>query len=270
MTGTRQRPPGMNTPPIVSQEAWEAARQQMLAKEKAYTSAGDLATESRRMPWTVENRLRNFPPGPDQAEVSASLHTAGYRASPTTVENHSRVLSRFLIAACGGVAATVAWWSYGDAARHLIASSYTQLRGLAPSRVLTAQEIPDMIVPNPNQRDAMSRQPQATRQGLDTNRTVTSVDQAPSAHADSIPVESRGDAPSLQPTVPLKMKPTEAKAIPASSQKGDQLSALNRHDASCFPSASAVHRSYPDARPSWTLRAPGHEGTRCWYPNKVN
>jgi hypothetical protein len=264
MTGTRQRPPGTNTPPIVSPEAWEAARQQMLAKEKAYTSAGDLAAESRRMPWTVEHRLRNFPPGPDQAEFSAPLHAGeapGYRASPTTVENHSRVLSRLLIAVCSGAAGTLAWWSYGDAAKQVIASSYAQLRSLAPPRVLTAPQIPDMIVPNPNQRDAMSREPQPMRQ--------------PSAPADGIPVESRGDAASSQPTVPLKtvplnMKPTEAKALQTSSEKGQQLSASNRQDASCFPSAQAVHRSYPDARPSWTLRAPGHEGTRCWYPHKGN
>jgi hypothetical protein len=32
---------GMNTPPIVSPEAWEAARQKMLVKEKAHMRAGD-------------------------------------------------------------------------------------------------------------------------------------------------------------------------------------------------------------------------------------
>jgi hypothetical protein len=33
----------------------------------------------------------------------------------------------------------------------------------------------------------------------------------------------------------------------------------------CYPSASAVRQDHPDAWPSWTLRAPGHEGIRCWY-----
>ncbi len=42
----------MRTPPIVSAEAWEAARQQMLVKEKATMRARDaLAAERRRMPW---------------------------------------------------------------------------------------------------------------------------------------------------------------------------------------------------------------------------
>src|ERR1700719_2850329 len=43
--------PAMRTPPIVSAEVWEAARAQMLVKEKALTRARDaLAAERRRMP----------------------------------------------------------------------------------------------------------------------------------------------------------------------------------------------------------------------------
>ena len=42
----------MKTPPIVSPEHWDAARQQLLVKEKAVTRARDaLAAERRRMPW---------------------------------------------------------------------------------------------------------------------------------------------------------------------------------------------------------------------------
>src|ERR1700735_1729480 len=48
----------MNTPPIVSQQEWEAAHQQLLVKEKALTRSRDaLAAERRRMPWlTVEKK----------------------------------------------------------------------------------------------------------------------------------------------------------------------------------------------------------------------
>lgn len=48
---------GMQTPPIVSREAWEAAHQQMREKEKAVMRSRDaLAAERRRMPWlAVEN-----------------------------------------------------------------------------------------------------------------------------------------------------------------------------------------------------------------------
>ncbi len=43
---------GMETPPIVPREEWEAAREKMLIKEKTLTKARDeLAAERRRMPW---------------------------------------------------------------------------------------------------------------------------------------------------------------------------------------------------------------------------
>src|SRR6195256_1041264 len=51
----------MNTPPIVSQEEWESARQKLLVKEKALTRARDaLAAERRRMPWLAVNQDYSF------------------------------------------------------------------------------------------------------------------------------------------------------------------------------------------------------------------
>ena len=52
---------GMNTPPIVSPEAWEAQRLEMLVKEKALTRARDaLAAERRRMPWMAVEKAYEF------------------------------------------------------------------------------------------------------------------------------------------------------------------------------------------------------------------
>ena len=52
---------GANTPPVVSSEAWEAARQQMLVKEKALTRARDaLAAERRRAPWMAVTKAYAF------------------------------------------------------------------------------------------------------------------------------------------------------------------------------------------------------------------
>src|SRR6266567_2243485 len=51
----------MNTPPIVSQQEWEAARQQLLVKEKALTRSRDaLAAERRRMPWVAVEKKYEF------------------------------------------------------------------------------------------------------------------------------------------------------------------------------------------------------------------
>jgi len=51
----------MKTPPVVSQQEWEAARQQLLAKEKALTRSRDaLAAERRRMPWMLVEKRYEF------------------------------------------------------------------------------------------------------------------------------------------------------------------------------------------------------------------
>src|SRR5258708_9929897 len=51
----------MSTPPIVSQQEWEAARQQLLVKEKALTRPGEaLAGERRRMPWLAVDKKYEF------------------------------------------------------------------------------------------------------------------------------------------------------------------------------------------------------------------
>src|SRR4030095_5435545 len=51
----------MNIPPIVSQQEGEAARQQLLVKEKALTRSRDaLAAERRRMPWMAVEKAYAF------------------------------------------------------------------------------------------------------------------------------------------------------------------------------------------------------------------
>src|SRR5258708_10241477 len=62
-TGTREEvgQPVMRTPPVVSPQAWEAARQQMLVKEKALTRARDArAAERRRMPCMAVEKTYEF------------------------------------------------------------------------------------------------------------------------------------------------------------------------------------------------------------------
>jgi predicted dithiol-disulfide oxidoreductase (DUF899 family) len=56
---------GMDTPPVVSPDEWEAARHELLVKEKELTHARDaLAAERRRMPWMVVETAYAFD-GPD-------------------------------------------------------------------------------------------------------------------------------------------------------------------------------------------------------------
>jgi hypothetical protein len=75
----------------------------------------------------------------------------------------------------------------------------------------------------------------------------------------------------LQPTAPSDVKSAESgiEARPSHTlpgkAKGNRSFATSGYDSACFPSASAVRLEYPGGWPSWTLRAPGHEGVRCWY-----
>ena len=60
----------MKTSRIVSPQEWEAARQQLLVKEKELTRARDaLAAERRRMPWLAVEKNYEF----DGPEGKASL-----------------------------------------------------------------------------------------------------------------------------------------------------------------------------------------------------
>ena len=62
--------PAMQTPPIVTPQEWEAARQRLLVKEKEVTRAKDaLAAERRRMPWLAVEKQYAF----DGPEGRASL-----------------------------------------------------------------------------------------------------------------------------------------------------------------------------------------------------
>jgi predicted dithiol-disulfide oxidoreductase (DUF899 family) len=56
-----REPLPINTPPVVAAQEWEAARQQLLVKEKALTRARDaLAAERRRMPWLAVEKAYEF------------------------------------------------------------------------------------------------------------------------------------------------------------------------------------------------------------------
>jgi methyl-accepting chemotaxis protein len=138
-------------------------------------------------------------PSPAQSEFYAGLLSVESSVKapairPTALENDpspitqqslrkraSRVLARFLITFCIGVAAALAWQSYGDAARQIIASSYPQLGWLAPHAEPVAQDAPDMIAVaaraanslDQQKFDALSLDLDAVRQSID--RIATSI-----------------------------------------------------------------------------------------------
>jgi hypothetical protein len=121
---------------------------------------------------------------------------------------------RFLIAVCVGVAATLAWQSYGDAARQVIANSYPQLSWLAPEAAV-AQTAPPSIAPaiaslDQQELKMVSRDLAALRQRVDQvaagqeriTRDITAKLQAVEQD-----ILDKISAPPLQPTAAPARKP---------------------------------------------------------------
>jgi multidrug resistance efflux pump len=103
-------------------------------------------------------------------------------------------------------------------------------------------------------------------------RALTAEARALTAEARALTVEGRAEpevqAPSLEAAVRLEIQPTEtgvdARPPPTLPERGTQHSAASGDDSACLPSAAAVRQDHPRGWPSWTLRAPGHEGKICW------
>jgi hypothetical protein len=91
------------------------------------------------------------------------------------------MLMRLLIMFCIGVAVTLAWQSYGDAAREMIANSSPQLSWLAPqaavAQTVTDTTAPATSSPDPQELKAMSADLAAVRQKVDQLAAQVAVSQ---------------------------------------------------------------------------------------------
>ena len=110
---------------------------------------------------------------PTKPPIEATIHPTDRRMEQSSLAKRaSHRFARLLIIFCIGVAATLVWQSYGDAAREMIANSSPTLRWLAPQAV--AQTAPDMVAPTApatppdvQQLKAMSLGLAAVRQSLE-------------------------------------------------------------------------------------------------------
>ena len=137
-----------------------------------------------------------------------------------------RWLARFLIAFCPGVAAILLWQSYGWLAQR---SGLTAQNPHPPD----VTELAAPAAPFAEKFNAISFDFDAVGQNkiaisMSASQTATSVDQALVAKASGVTVESQGDAAPSQPTVPLNMKPIEAKPPEMLLEKRKSLAARPR------------------------------------------
>ena len=132
-------------------------------------------------------------PSPTQAEFSVGLLpvrlplaapgvgpgdlTDDWRPSgPRSIEKRAPLaFARFLITFGIGVGAALAWQSYGDAAREMIANASPQLAWLAPPAAPVAQNAPDTIAPAEPAAPALDQQ-QLNGVSLDLDAVRQSVD----------------------------------------------------------------------------------------------
>jgi hypothetical protein len=114
---------------------------------------------------------------------------------------------RFLIILCIGVSATLAWQSYGDAAREMIANLYPQLRWLVPQSEPVPQNAPDASglasptasSPDQQQSNAISLDLDAVRQAIERIATsIASSQEQMTSSADRIATSQQQIATSQQ------------------------------------------------------------------------
>jgi len=106
-----------------------------------------------------------------RSEFPADLLAGELPVERLTRHKRSRPFTRFMITFGIGVGATLAWQSYGDAAREFIANSNPQLGWLAPQPA-AASTTPAAVVPptastDPQELKAMSLGLAAVRQRVD-------------------------------------------------------------------------------------------------------
>ena len=154
--------------------------------------------------WATEPS--DIPPlHPTELDLAAST-----RSSPR--KRALFAIARFLVTCCIGVAGTLAWQSYGDAARGMIASSSPRLGWLAPQAAPVVQTDPAASAgpsPDLNQLKAISRDLAVVRQSVDKLAAEVSKVRASKQDTDrtSAPPPPPTGAPVRKPTPPASTSP---------------------------------------------------------------
>jgi hypothetical protein len=155
-------------------------------------------------------------------------------------------------------------------------SSHGEREMAVPSPFLTAED-----VPQPTGLSSFNLEGSAEPE-------VQTTLLQPSARFEPKPAEMATDAKSPQGTQPTENSATLDETSAISTPNSHISPEINPPDAlfdtqkinpkiggrrvtgsqvsTCYASVSAVRQEHPQAWPAYTLRALGHEGTKCWYP----
>jgi hypothetical protein len=163
---------------------------------------------------------------PSEPSVDAMIHPTDLDRIPKRRSFGRRALhglARFVIVFCIGGGATLAWQSYGDTAREMIANSSPQLTWLAPQTAALAQTVPTASAPttpatNVPQLTTMSLDLAAMRQGMDqlAVRQQQVADAIAKLQVAEQDILAKIAAPPPQPTAAPTRKPVALTPQPSS------------------------------------------------------
>jgi hypothetical protein len=172
-----------NQPPLVDEFALSGSKNDRPVEDRSIERVMALATElARRDRQQAGLPAEDRQPRDEACENDNDRHvetppvmSPGPKPRPSRGKWSSHALLRFLITFGVGVAATLAWQSYGDAAREMIANSSPQLGWLAPQAAALAQGASDTVAPTEpaapspdlQQLQAISLDLAAVRQSVD-------------------------------------------------------------------------------------------------------
>jgi chemotaxis protein histidine kinase CheA len=186
--------------------------------EEALSKLAHVASDRRR-----PTAGSDFSAGPRVTEPSlgATLRPADLNNDPSPTDRPSlsrrtsRSLARFLVMACVGAAATLAWQSYGGTAKQMIANSAPQLSWLL--------SLPAMNPPSGREIAVEQPSPPAVQ---------ASAPQAASAQAGAVAPTASETAASTAPTAPspeVQQLATMAHDLAAVRQSVEQLAAVRQN-----------------------------------------
>src|SRR5262249_9734585 len=153
--------------------------------------------------WAAEP-LNDPPLHPSELDLMQGLRSA-------RIKRALLAIARFLVASCIGVAATLAWQSYGDATRGIIADLSPQLEWLAPRAAPVVQAA--SAAASPDQVVAISRGLAAVRQSVD--RLAADIAKLQAPKQDTLGPDVRVSRTSTLPA-PAVGAPARKSAPPAS------------------------------------------------------
>jgi hypothetical protein len=223
--------------------------------EEALSRLAHVASDRRR-----PTAGSDFSAGPRVTEPSrdATLRPADLNSDrlptdrPSLRRRTSRSLARFLVTACIGVAATLAWQSYGGAAKRMIANSVPQLSWLLSPPATDAPSGREIAVEQPSPPAVQASAPQAASEqagAVAPTASQTAAPTAPSPELQDLATMAHDLAAVRQSVEQLAAGQEQMARDVAKLQTAGQD--IRRRISALPPAAATAHKPVPPPQPAF-------------------